>query len=203
MRVAHVPLLPSPLEFPTVRTWSSFVARVLPAIPGGSKRRALVVLLVLGLPLGVPAKAAAASTYGYYAQVYLTTAYNYDTIAYNNAPVGSNGMMHQVANMTCLQCHASLANAPAGNSYSFEAYLFSYYASQYATMAYNADVNGDAATAKTYYTYAYLYGYYAYVYAYTSYTGQFLNSSASADAYYGYLYGYYGYIYAYYASQGL
>ena len=159
-------------------------------------------LLALALPLAATPKAGAASAYGYYAMVYLNTAFNYNAVAYDNAPVGTGGMMHKVANNTCLRCHAALANAPAGNSFAFEAYLYSYYASQYATAAYNMDVAGNSAAAKTYYTYAYTYGHAAYVYGARSYRGQFFNSTGATDAYRGYYFAGVGQAYAYYASQG-
>jgi hypothetical protein len=159
-------------------------------------------LLVLALPLASAPQARAASNYGHQAMVYLNTAFNYNSVAYNNAPVGTGGMMHRVANSTCIQCHASMANAPAGNGFAFEAYLYSYYAAQFATAAYNADVAGNSATAKTYYTYAYTYGHAAYVYGATSYQGQFFNSTGATDAYRGYYFSGLGQAYAYYASQG-
>ena len=169
--------------------------RVHPVLPAA--------LFVLALALGAAPKADAASTYGYYGQLYLTTAYNYDAMAYGDAPVGAGGMMHKTVDNTCLQCHAALANAPMGNTYAFEAYLYSYYASQYATAAYNADLAGNTAAARTYYLYAYTYGYSACFYAGNAYQGQFFTAAGATEGYYGYYYAYYGYLYCYYASQGL
>jgi hypothetical protein len=161
------------------------------------------LLVVLALLLGVAPEAGAASTYGYYGQSYMTTAFNYDALAYNNAPVGTGGMMHRPVDGTCMQCHAAMANAPIGNTYAFEAYLYSYYAAQYASAGYNADVAGNTSTARTYYYYAYTYAYYASYYGYSSSQGQFFNGTGATEAYYGYYYAYYGCQYLYYASQGL
>jgi hypothetical protein len=172
------------------------------SLPGARARRLSAALLALALPLAAAPNAGAASAYGHQAMVYLNTAFNYNAIAYNNAPVGTGGMMHKVANSTCIQCHASMNNAPSGNSFAFEAYLYSFYAAQLATAAYNADVAGNSAAARTYYNAAYTYGHAAYVYGATSYQGQFFNSTGATDAYRGYYYSGLGQAYAFYASQG-
>jgi len=170
------------------------------ASPALARRSA--ALLALALVLSAAPKAAAASSYGYQGYLYLTNAFNYNSLAYDDAPVGTNGMMHKVVNSSCIQCHGGMANAPAGNTYAFEAYLYSYYAAQYAAAAYNADVKGDTALARTYYLYAYTYGAYAYTYGLKSYTGQFFNKTGATDALTGYTYANTGYMYCYYASQG-
>jgi hypothetical protein len=165
--------------------------------------RPTAALLTLVLLLSAAPKATAASTNGYYGQLCLTNAFNYNSLAYNDAPIGTNGMMQKGADLTCLQCHAQLTNAPVGNSYAFEAYLFSYYAAQYAAAAYSADVNGNTAAAKTYYFYAYTYGAYAYTYGLQGYSGQFFNSAGATAEFNGYTYAKLGYMYCYFASQGM
>jgi hypothetical protein len=168
----------------------------------GTAWPALVLTLVL---IAVPNAAAAPappSTYGYYGQQYMTTAFNYFTLAYDDAPVGSNGMMHKTANGTCMQCHAGMANAPAGNSYAFEAYLYAYYASQYAATAYRLDVQGNKAAAKTYYYLAYTYGGAAWDYGAASVSRQFFNKAGATDAATGTSYANTAYQYCYYAYLG-